>query len=87
MSPDALKVLKALNEFGSVFEPCYFSFRPLTVRTGLDRRTVRRNARYLKRKGLAEFYAGLFTEDGEVAGAGYAITEAGREFLERERMT
>jgi hypothetical protein len=38
--------------------------------------------RDLRNRGLATFERGLFTEDGEPAGAGYTITKAGREYLE-----
>jgi hypothetical protein len=34
--------------------------------------------RQLKRRGLLSFHRGLFTEDGEPAGAGYALTDLGR---------
>lgn len=38
---------------------------------------VRRTVRHLARRGWAVFGKGLWTEDGEVAGSGYAITPAG----------
>lgn len=53
----------------------YFCFRVLQKETGLDRKTVRLACRYLKRKGLARFFAGLSTEDGEFRGSGYSATE------------
>jgi hypothetical protein len=40
---------------------------------------IRRTVRALKRKGFAGYANGLMNEDGEVAGAGYGITRAGRE--------
>ncbi len=43
----------------------------------LPREDVRRTVRHLARKGLATFGRGLCTEDGEFAGSGYAITDAG----------
>ncbi|WGG61901.1 hypothetical protein [Brucella intermedia] len=39
---------------------------------------VRRIVRALARKGFAEFWRGLVTDDGDFAGAGYCITPAGR---------
>jgi len=42
---------------------------------------VRRACRSLKKKGLAEFYRGLMTEDGEVAGSGYCVSKAGEAYL------
>ena len=52
-------------------------FAPVEAATGYDRRMVRRYVRALARKGLAEYFRGLCTEDGEFAGAGYCITKAG----------
>lgn len=45
----------------------------------LDRKAIRRACRSLKRKGLAEFCRGLWTEDGEPAGSGYAATKEAHE--------
>lgn len=59
----------------------YKPFAPIARTTGLDRAAVRRACRSLKRKGLAEFLAGLWTEDGEPAGSGYSATPAGRELI------
>lgn len=42
---------------------------------------VRGLLRGLTDKGLAYYAPGLFTEDGEVAGSGYGITQKGRQFL------
>ena len=50
----------------------YFSFAPICNATGLDRKTVRLACRYLKRKGLARFYAGLWDNDGGFRGSGYS---------------
>lgn len=73
------KVLHALglgrDEFG------YFSFATITAETGLDRKVVRRACRALARKGLAEYGKGLWSEDGEPAGSGYAITKQGAKAL------
>jgi hypothetical protein len=57
----------------------YSGFTPISVETGLDRKAVRRACRSLARKGLAEFGRGLWTEDGEPAGSGYAATKQGAE--------
>jgi hypothetical protein len=37
--------------------------------------------RSLTDRGYAFYMSGLFTEDGEVAGAGYGITDKGAEYL------
>jgi hypothetical protein len=49
--------------------------------TKLGLKEVRRAARSLRRKGLAEFHRGLMTEDGQVAGSGYCISKAGQALL------
>jgi hypothetical protein len=52
------------------------SFESITEDTKLDVKAVRRSCRLLARKGLAEFYRGLMTEDGEMAGSGDCISHA-----------
>lgn len=49
--------------------------------TKLNTKDVRRSCRSLRKKGFAEFYRGLMTEDGEVAGSGYCVSRAGEAFL------
>lgn len=71
------KVLKVLADGDPDFG--HYSFRAIQRRTGLKRSEIGRACRSLTRKGLAKFGSGLFTEDGEVAGSGYAATDAGRE--------
>jgi hypothetical protein len=44
---------------------------------GVDVEAARFACRRLRDKGLAIYRRGLFTEDGEVAGSGYALTPAG----------
>jgi hypothetical protein len=56
----------------------YYGFEPIAQHTGLEWKRVRVLTRILARKGLLEYQAGLFTCDGEVAGAGYTITAKGR---------
>lgn len=57
------------------------AFDYLIGETKLERAIVRRACRSLRSKGLAEFYRGLVTEDGEMAGSGYCISRAGQVFL------
>lgn len=70
------KVLAAFTDSGRDFSFACFSV--LMERTKLPRREVRVICRRLARKGLAQYGRGLWTEDGEPYGSGYAITEAGR---------
>ena len=75
------KCLDALEELTSPNGELCMPFAPIEKETGYDRRTVRRHVRALARKGLAEYFRGLCTEDGDFAGAGYCITKAGRSAL------
>lgn len=60
----------------------YFScLQVIADDAGVDKDAARFACRRLRDKGLALFQAGLFTEDGEPAGAGYALTDAGRAAL------
>jgi len=75
--------LVALHRMTSEYgENQYFPFRPIERITGLSRKVVRVSIRRLARSGLAEYSRALTTEDGMVAGAGYAITRAGYNLVE-----
>ena len=71
------KVLAALVEASGYEGFGYLGFASLSSETRLDRKKVRRACRSLARKGLAEYGRGLWTEDGELAGSGYAATPVG----------
>ncbi len=71
------KCLEALAELTVPNGVRCVPFAPVEQMTGYDRRKVRLYVRALARKRLAEYWHGLCTEDMEVAGAGYCITEAG----------
>ena len=61
----------------------YYPYRSIT--DGLDdveRKELTKAMRRLRKLELAHFSRGLMTEDGEVAGSGFRITDAGREYLE-----
>ena len=76
MKENHKKVLDMLvRDFDECEGGAYFCFKTIQNATGLDRRTVRLACRYLKRKGLARFYAGLWDEDGGMRGSGYSATE------------
>jgi hypothetical protein len=59
-------------------------FSAISNWTGLDRKVVRRACRSLARKGLAVYEKGLWTYDGEPAGAGYGVTLKGQQLVEAE---
>lgn len=69
-------LLLAMQEAGASPERC-FTFAGLANLGALERLHIRRTVRALARKGLALYQRGLWTEDGEPAGSGYGLTEAG----------
>jgi transcription initiation factor IIE alpha subunit len=79
-----LKVLMALDEKSAPFGEYCVNFKTLTNATGMSRQEVRRIVRHLARKGMAEFHKGLWSEAGEVAGAGYCITKPGQAIVRLE---
>lgn len=74
--------IRVLNELDENTQPngewC-IGFDALALHCGMDRQAVRRITRHLARKGYAEYWRGLWSDDGEPAGAGYCITRQGRE--------
>lgn len=84
MTADALKILEALGR-KTVPEGMHcVPFKPIIQATGFDRSKTRRIVRLLARKDLAEYWRGLCTDDGDFAGAGYCITNAGQALLEEK---
>ncbi len=75
------KCLEALDELTAPHGEYCVPFAPVMTTTGFERKTTRRYVRALARKGLAEYFRGLCTENGEFCGAGYCITDAGRKAL------
>lgn len=73
------KALEALADAGGSEDCGYLGFKAIAQRSGLDPLHVRRTVRALARKGLAKYGKGLWTDDGELAGAGYCATERGLE--------
>lgn len=55
----------------------YICFAGIQRRTGLSRDFVRAACMSLTDRGFATFSNALWTDDGEMAGSGYAATEAG----------
>jgi|HubBroStandDraft_3_1064219.scaffolds.fasta_scaffold08076_10 hypothetical protein len=77
LNPDEKKVLVYLVEEGG-----YWGFAGIgEVVSRLDRKTIRRACRSLKRKGLTEFKSGLWFDDGGMAGSGYKATDAGHKMI------
>lgn len=81
LTTDERRVLPNLGD-----EDCCYPFATMMTHTGLSRDRVRRACRSLREKGLADYHRCLITEDGLLAGSGYAITPAGRKLLKRLEM-
>jgi hypothetical protein len=81
------KVLGYLAEQWSSDGICFSDFGMICAGTDPDRKQVRRSRRYLARKGLAVFGRGLWTEDGEPRGSGYAATPGGVATVEAVKLT
>ena len=58
-------------------ETPYLSLKTIARKTGLPVEVVRGLVRGLKERGLTSYRRGLWTDDGEPAGSGYAVTRAG----------
>lgn len=83
MLPHHRTVLVALNECSSPFGEYCAHFKTIARTANMeDLREVRRITRHLARKGLAEYWRGLSTDEGEFAGAGYCVTPEGRALAE-----
>lgn len=77
-----ISVLAHLNERTQPNGEMCTPFSTIMFDTGLDRGAVRVCCRYLAKRGLAEFYRGLVTDEGEFAGSGYCITKQGQKILQ-----
>jgi RIO-like serine/threonine protein kinase len=78
------KILNALGDCCDDFS--YMNFDSLSRRTRIERRQVSIDVRRMARKGLTQYGKGLWTDDGEMAGSGYAITDAGRAALSASKV-
>ena len=58
-----------------------FGFDAVAARCEVPKRLVRRIVRACARKGLLQFSRCLWSDDGEMAGAGYTLTPMGRDCL------
>jgi hypothetical protein len=68
-------ILEALSD-ASDWDLC-LNLYGLSSRLGLPRETIRGLVADMRSDGLVRYERGLWTEDGQPAGAGYSITEAG----------
>lgn len=82
LTTEEARVLGALGHSREDFG-CY-GFDDLALATGVDRKAVRRACRSLRERGLVEFHQTLWSEDGEMMGAGYGATKAGRDLANHD---
>jgi hypothetical protein len=78
---EALRGLLGTDE-GEMFR----TFKGIAANCDLDPQLIRRTVRSLARKGLATYAKGLWTDDGEPAGAGYALTNTGQKLADELRL-
>lgn len=84
--PHHARILIALNDCSAPYGEFCANFKHIAKAANMDDiPEVRRIVRVLARKGLAEFWRGLITDDGSFAGAGYCITHAGRQLVAEKR--
>jgi hypothetical protein len=60
----------------------YYNFSWISSYTHIARDRIRVHVKELRRLGYVDFARGLMDDDGNVQGAGYAITKAGQEWAE-----
>lgn len=82
LGPFHTKVLAFLSESYSPDGMGFYTFKGISAETGIDAGQVRRSCRFLARKGLTKYGRGLWTEDGEPFGSGYAATKEGHDLAE-----
>lgn len=70
-----------LAELSSTEEHC-LNYAWLEGVNGLDRKGLQPVIKRLKELGFIEFWRGLMTEDGEVAGSGWCRSRAGNDYVE-----
>lgn len=81
LSPDEATVLDVLGPNGGDAEGDWraFKFSDIDAQLRIGRDRIRNACRSLAEKGLAAYEAVLWTEEGEMYGAGYRATLRGRE--------
>lgn len=76
------RVMGALGHASEDFG-CY-GFDTLAQSLGMDKGTVRDCCRSLRDKRLVEYHQNVWSEDGEMCGAAYGATAAGRAFVAKD---
>lgn len=82
LTQDEQKVFEAWKDTGTGYG---YNFRHASMRSGVDSRDIRDTVRSLANKGLLAFCRNGWTDTGEMYGACYTLTEAGRSLLNQEK--
>lgn len=83
LTEDEMTVLRAWKRDDPEFSGR--SFKDVASEIDMDATLVPQIVRSLARKGMTKFSRGMWTEDGQMYGSGYALTEAGAAILSAER--
>ena|ERR1700733_3861750 len=75
------KVVGVLDEETDTWGEKSIAFSWIENETHLNKKEISKACETLREKGLVQFFRGLMTDDGEVAGRGYCIAPAGQLFL------
>ena len=77
-----MSVLKILNGYSehSDYGQAWYTWK-IAEDTGLTKEYARCALISLRNRGLVIWQRGLFSEDGQTAGSGYAISNQGQEYL------
>ena len=83
LTPDEQELLRVfVRLYDRDGDRFFYSFNEMNeFETLWERARVRRVCRALSRKGLTEYRKGLWTEDGDMCGAGYGITKMGQRMV------
>lgn len=79
LTDDEKRVMGALGHASEDFG-CY-DFANLSLCLGMPREKVRECCRSLRGKGLVIYHRNVWSEDGEMMGAAYGATSAGRDLV------
>lgn len=74
-----------LAEMHSDGEYC-INYTYLAGLNGMSRKELQPIIKHLKELGYIDFYRGLMTEEGEVAGAGWCRSSAGNDYAEEHEL-
>lgn len=75
------KVLEVFMEQTDTWGEVCLNVKNLLNTTKLEEKEIRKCCRNLTQLNLIEYVRGLMDDDGKVAGAGYCITQSGKDYI------